>query len=106
LQASRDVWRFSQRELLSATARTDVTDDDQPSVDPDAHARPLSVQRDGREPLKRIQRGLHRTHGVVLVRLWIAEVRENAITQILCDVSLIVLDHFRADALIFGVEVA
>ena len=43
-------------------------------------------------------------NGIVLVRHRITEVRENAIAQVLRDVTVVPLDHVRADPLILSVQ--
>jgi hypothetical protein len=105
LQAGGEVGRLAQRQLFLPRAAPDLTHDHQPGVDPqtDGQLHAALLGETGIELSHGLDHPLASPHGplgVIFVRLGIAEVDQQAIAQILSDMSLIAGDHLGAGGLI------
>ena len=106
LHARGDVGRFAERQLLAPLAASHLAHDDQSGVDAGAHVEALATHRDRLHLLQDFEPGLDRAQGVVLVRRGVSEIGQDAVAQVLGDVTLVAADDIRADALIPGVQLA
>ncbi len=97
LHARRDVRGLSQREhLTSAGAAADLAHDYGPGVDPDTHREPLCARAravDTGDGVDQRKPRAHRALGIVAVGRRPAEVREQAIAEVLRDVATVARDH-------------
>jgi hypothetical protein len=102
LEAGRDVRGRSERDLLAARAAADLADDDGAAMDADPDARPRS-EPDRPVPLERgsdVERRSQCPLDVVFGGGRVAEVRQDAVAQVLRDVPLHALDAFDAGVLV------
>ena len=99
-RARGEVRHVAECDHPAGGSASDLADHDLAGVDADAHRRPdpvLALQRfaDVPEGVNHLQAGTHRALRVVLVRLRVAEVREQPVDQVLRDVALPALDDGR-----------
>ena len=119
MQAGGDVRRLAEGQLFVPRPAPDLAHHHLTRMDAETHSElyPVLLRQAGIEwshGLYHPQPGPHGPRGVIFVRLGPAEVHEQAIAEILGDVSVIAGDHLRAGVLIgphhfaqlFGVELA
>src|SRR6516225_9472948 len=85
LQSGSEVWRLADNPpLLCSTLADQVADDGKPGGDAEPHAQILS-RRQTADRLDHREAGAHRPLGVVLMRLRIAEIDQDAVAHVLGD---------------------
>jgi hypothetical protein len=102
LEASREIWRLTNHRLLLGRSCSDqVADYYQPCRDPDTHLqRRVGTSGELWNSLDETEPGADRALRIVLMRLGVAEIRENTIAHVLGDKAAIALDPFSAAAVI------
>ena len=105
MQPGCHIRRFPERQLFLPITTAYLSHDDEAGMDPHAYRQPhppfstkaLVQPRDG---LHHPQCGAHRALTIILVRLRIAKIDQQAVAQILRDVPLKALDRLGTDPLI------
>ncbi len=110
LHARREVRCLSEREHLTGTGATaDFTHDHGPGVDPDAHREPLSCCErvlETRNGVDQLEPRAHGALGIVAMRRRPAEVGEQTVAEVLCDVAAVARDHGLGRTLIAAEHLA
>ena len=103
LQASRQVGCFTNHRLLLRRARAEqITDNDEPRRDADAQLQPLA-QIEKRHRIDERKPGAHGSFGVILMRVRVPEIRENAVTHVFGDKPVKPRQH-RGDGFVIGAD--
>ena len=105
LEASCDVRRLPQRQLLLSATRPDLADHHETRVNANAHGQPDTLlvfqpRIQGPDGLDDLASRTDRPLGIILVRLGVAEVDQQPVPEILGDPPLKALDHFGACRLV------
>jgi hypothetical protein len=110
LQTGGEVGRVADDRLLARGAFADrLADHDEPARDADAYGEVRPVAAAGSPGVERRQRvedreaGAHRALGVLLLRIWVAEINQNAIAHELGDIAVEAPDSF-AHRLVIGAD--
>ena len=104
LEASSKVGRLADHRLLLGCSCTDqVADNNEPGgdADPNLQGR-IGMRCELRNRLDQGKPGTNCALGIMFMRLWVAEIGENAVAHVFGDEAAIALDQFRAAAVIGG----
>jgi hypothetical protein len=102
LAARRKVRRLTDDCLLLCRASPDqVADHNEAGRDPAPYLQGRTgIRGELRNQLHKTEPGANCALSTMFMRLWIAEIGENAVAHVFCDEATIALDQFRAAAVI------